>query len=206
MKKITRHFEDGRSPDEKSRHFSVAPKGLLRNDWIKIFSLWAVGCGLLSVVPGCGYTQKTTLPQDMKTIYVETVKNKIPIERVYAYVPGLEMMTTNAIIRRLERDGNLRVVTKDKADAILQADLISFDQEGVRFSSLERAEEYRLFVVLAMRLVDAKTGRVIWEEANFSGDSEYFVSSVKSVAREEAAQRAVDRLARNVVDRIVEDW
>lgn len=164
--------------------------------------------GLLAAVSisGCGYTQKSALPQGIKTIYVDTVLNKIPIENVYAYVPGLEMMTTNAIIRRLERDGNLRVVTRDKADAILHCDLIGFDQEGVRFSSLERAEEYRLFVVVAARLTDAKTSRVIWEEPHFSGDSEYFVSSVKSVAREEAAQRAVDRLARNVVDRIVEDW
>ena len=161
---------------------------------------------LLFFIAGCGYTQKTTLPQDIKTIYVETVKNKIPLEKVYAYVPGLEMMTTNAIIRRLQRDGNLRVVSRDKADAVLQCDLISFDHEGVRFSTLERAAEYRLFVVVAMRLVDAKTRRVIWEEPSFSGDSEYFVSDVRSVAREEAAQRAVDRLARNVVDRIVEDW
>ena len=155
---------------------------------------------------GCGYTRKTTLPQNIKTIYVDTVKNKIPIENVYAYVPGLEMMATNAIIRRFERDGNLRIVARDKADSILQCDLIGFDQEGVRFSSLERVEEYRLFVIVAMRLVDAKTGHVIWEEPNFSGDSEYFVSNVRSVAREEAAQRAVDRLARNVVDRVVEDW
>ena len=160
----------------------------------------------LFFVSGCGYTQKAVLPQGVKTIYVETVKNKIPLESVYAYVPGLEMMATNAIIRRLERDGNLRVVKQEEADAVLQCDLISFDQEGVRFSSLERVEEYRLFVVVAMKLLDAKTKHVIWEEPNFSGDSEYFVSSVRSVAREEAAQRAVDRLARNVVDRVVEDW
>ncbi len=174
---------------------------------MKNLCLLSLVVSLLPVLSsGCGYTQKSVLPQNIKTIYVETVKNKIPIENVYAYVPGLEMMSTNAIIRRFQRDGNLRVVTRDKADAILQSDLISFDQEGVRFSNLEQVSEYRLFVVVAMRLVDAKTGRVIWEEPNFSGDSEYFVSSVKSVAREEAAQRAVNRLARNVVDRVVEDW
>ncbi|HLD49984.1 MAG TPA: LPS assembly lipoprotein LptE [bacterium] len=174
---------------------------------MKNLCLLSLAVSLLPVFSsGCGYTQKSALPQNIKTIYVETVKNKIPIENVYAYVPGLEMMSTNAIIRRFQRDGNLRVVTRDKAEAILQSDLISFDQEGVRFSSLEQVSEYRLFVIVAMRLVDAKTGRVIWEEPNFSGDSEYFVSSVKSVAREEAAQRAVNRLARNVVDRVVEDW
>ena len=40
----------------------------------------------------------------------------------------------------------------------------------------------------------------------FSGDAEYFVSDVRSVGREDASLRAVDRLARNIVDRIVEDW
>ena len=179
------------------KHFFA---GIFRLGWLSLI------CGLLSVLSSCGYTQKTVLPQDIKTIYVETVKNKIPIESVYAYVPGLEMMITNSVIRRLERDGKLRVVKREEADAVLQGDLISFDQEGVRFSSLERVEEYRLFVAVAMRLVDAKTGRTIWEEPNFSGDSEYFVTGVKSVPREEAAQRAVDRLARNIVDRIVEDW
>ena len=161
---------------------------------------------LAAFFSGCGYTQKTVLPQDIKTLYVETVKNKIPLEKVYAYVPGLEMMITNAVIRRLERDGNLKIVSREKADAILHTDLTLFDQEGVRFSTLERAEEYRLFVVVAMKLVDAKTGLVIWEEPNFSGDSEYFVSGVRSISRSEAADRAVERLARNLVDRIVEDW
>ena len=47
---------------------------------------------------------------------------------------------------------------------------------------------------------------MIWEEPNFSGDAEYFVSKVRSIARGEAAERAASRLARNAVDRIAEDW
>ena len=157
-------------------------------------------------VTGCGYTQKTVLPQDMKTIYVDTVKNAIPIGEVYAYQPGLEINLTNAIIRRLHKDGNLRVVERPKADAVLKTKLIRFEQEGLRFSNLESVEEYRLFVVVAMQLVNGKTGEVIWEEPNFSGNAEYFVSDVRSLGRGEAADRAIGQLAKNVVDRIVEDW
>jgi len=130
----------------------------------------------------------------------------VPVHEVYAYVPGLEMDITNAIIRRLQVDGNLEVVERDEADAVLEADLLRFEQEGLRFTSLESVEEYRVFIVLDLRLVDAETEEVIWREENFSGDSEYFVSDVRSINREKGARDAVERLARNVVDRITEDW
>jgi hypothetical protein len=164
------------------------------------------GVWLLVTIAGCGYTRKTVLPQNIKTIYIDTVKNAIPVDQIYAYEPGLEIEITNAIIRRLHRDGNLRVVPREKADAVLDAKMIGFEQEGLRFTKLESIEEYKLFIVLSMRLLNGKTGEVIWEEPNFSGDADYFVSNVPSIARQDAAQRAIERLARNVVDRIVEDW
>ena len=158
-------------------------------------------------VSGCGYTRKTVLPQGIETIYIRTVLNKIPIEDIYVYNPGLEMAITKAIIRRLNKDGNLKVAaSEDQADAILETDLVRFQQEGLRFNNLERVEEYRLYIVLALTLTNAKTKETIWREPAFSGDAEYFVSGVRSVGREEGVQRAIDRLARNVVDRIVEDW
>lgn len=130
----------------------------------------------------------------------------MPLSRIYAFEPGLEIKITNAIIRRLHQDGNLKVVDRESADAVLEGDLVGFDQEGVRFNGLERIEEYRLYVVAALRLRDTKTGQILWEEPNFSGDSSYFVTGPRSVSRNEATESAIDRLARNVVDRVVEDW
>ena len=158
------------------------------------------------VVSGCGYTTKTTLPQNTKTVYVKTTINDIPISEIYAYQPGLEIAITNAMIRRFHQDGNLKVVEEKDADAVLESKLISFDQEGLRFSRLENVQEYRLYVVLAIRLIDVKTGNVILEEGGFSGQADYFVSNVRSLGRDEATRRVVDDLAKNVVDRITEDW
>jgi len=175
---------------------------------MKLYQFWMAAlavCTLSSA--GCGYTQKTVLPENIKTIYIDTVKNKIPVDKVYAYVPGLEIDITNAVIRRVHKDGNLKVVgEREEADAILEMDLTAFEQEGLRFTSLESVEEYRMFIVLDMKLLHTPTGNALWREANFSGDSEYFVSDVRSISREEASRRAIDRLAKNVVDRIVEDW
>lgn len=161
---------------------------------------------LMAGLAGCGYTTKTVLPRNVKTIYVETVKNKLKAEDIYAYQPGLEMDITNAVIRRLQQDGNLKVVDQQKADAILKTELLSLEQEGLRFDQLESVKEYRLFIVVGLKLVDGKTGETLWEEPNFSGDTEYFVTDVTSLGEQRAALQVVDRLAKNVVDRIVEDW
>ncbi|MBN1687562.1 MAG: hypothetical protein JW893_00520 [Candidatus Omnitrophica bacterium] len=155
---------------------------------------------------GCGYTQKTVLPQDFKTIHVDTVINDINIGNIVAYETGLEIRITNAIIDHLQKDGQLRVVPREEADAILESKLVQFDQQGLRFNSLERVEEYRMVIVLDLVLRNAKTGDIIWAEPFLSGDSEYYVSTVRSIARSDAAERAIERLAENVTNRIVEDW
>jgi len=155
---------------------------------------------------GCGYTRHTVLPRNMKTIYVETVKNKLDVEEIYAYQPGLEMDITNAVIRKLQVDGTIKVVEQSKADVILKTDLLKFEQEGLRFNNLEGVTEYRLFIVVKLKLIDAKTGDLLWEEPNFTGDDEYYVSNVTSIGEQKAAVDAVGRLASNVADRIVQDW
>ncbi len=158
------------------------------------------------VFSGCGYTRKTVLPRNIKTIYVETVKNKLDPETLYAYQQGLEMDITNAIIRRLQVDGTLKVVEQKQADAILKTNLIRLDQEGLRFNSLEGVAQYRLFILVGLKLVDAKTEELIWEEPNFSGETEYYVTQVTSIGEQQAAVGAVERLAYNIADRITEDW
>ena len=167
------------------------------------------GIGFLVIavmLSGCGYTRHTVLPRNIKTIYVETVKNKLNVEQIYAYQQGLEMDITNAVIRRLQQDGTVKVVEQKKADAILKTDLLSLDQEGLRFTSLEGVAQYRLFIVVRLKLVDAKTNDLIWEEPNFTGSNEYYVTNVTSIGEQKAAVDAVNDLATNIANRIVEDW
>ena len=116
------------------------------------------------------------------------------------------MDITNAVIARLQVDGNLQVVSEGRADAILQMDLTAYEQEGLRFNQLESVEEYRMFIVMAIRLVDGKNREIIWEEPDFSGDAEYYVTDIKQIGEQAAVEQAYGKLAKNIVDRIVEDW
>lgn len=169
------------------------------------FSLFLLGI-FLFLQGACGYTQKIVLPRKIQTIAVDTFQNRIPLGRVYAYEPGLEIKITNAVIHRLQQDGHLKVITKDKADVVLEGGLTAFDQEGVRFTGLERIEEYRLYLIASLALRDPKTKAILWEESDFSGDASYFVAGPRAISRGEAVDRAIERLARNIVDRAVEDW
>ena len=160
----------------------------------------------LCFLSGCGYTQQAHLPNDIKTIAIPTFKNEIPPKEQFAYHPGLEVELTNAIRNRFIFDGNLKVMEEDKADAVLEGAIISYEQEGLRFDRLESVQEYRLFLVVRFKLIDRRTKKVLIQEPNFSGRSEFFVSRSPVSSRRASANSATFDLARSLVDRIIEEW
>jgi hypothetical protein len=181
---------------------------------------------ILAFMAGCaGYTTKTSLPSGIKTIYVPTVKNKLVLEDMLIYEPGMEVDITNAVIRRFNHEGDLKVVSrKEDADAILKIDLTRFDQEGTRFTNLESVEEYRLFITTNVQLVRPKPNgeqEILLDEKNFTGRTSYFRKTSTLEQRERnpadareplqtplntATQQAIEVYAHNVVDLITEDW
>lgn len=161
---------------------------------------------LLLSLAGCGYTQKVVLPGGIQTIYVQTFKNAIPAAEIYAYRPGLEMDVTSAVIKRFNFDGNLRVVSKEKADAVLEGSIIAYEQEALRFTTADRPLEQRLHLVVDIKLINQKTSEVIFHEPNFSGTTLFELNDEQGARRISAAEDAVTALAKNIVDRVVEDW
>ncbi len=160
----------------------------------------------LFFVSGCGYTQNVKLPNDIKTIAVETFKNEIPPEEQFAYRAGLEIELRNVLVEQFLQDGNLKVVDESQADAVLKGSVISYKQESLRFDRLESVEEYRLFLVVKFQLIDRRTNKVIIDEPNFSGRAEFFVNRNPAAVRRSSANSATVDLARALVNRIVEEW
>jgi len=163
-------------------------------------------CLLLISLTSCGYTQKVVLPGGIQTVYVQTFKNAIPAAEIYAYRPGLEMDLTNAVIKRFNYDGNLRITRKERADAILEGAIIAYEQEALRYTTADRPLEQRLHLVVDIKLINQKTGEVIFHEPNFSGSTLFELNDEQGARRISAAEDAVSALAKNIVDRVVEDW
>ncbi len=168
---------------------------------------------VLLFLSGCGYTTKSLLPPDIKTIYVDNFKNTINITaeqsniRMYAgYRPGMERDLTKAVIDRFLLDGNLRIETESNADLILESELTDFRREALRYDTNNNVEEYRIKLIVNMELKNRKTGRALWAEKGFTGETTYRTSGPLAKSEAAAVNDAIIDLARRIVERTVEAW
>jgi TolB-like protein len=159
-----------------------------------------------SFIVGCGYTNQAKLPNNISTIAVPTFKNMVKQSETYTYEAGLEVDITNDIINRLNYDGNLKVADSDKADATLVGAITRYEQDSIRYEDRDDVKEYRLFISVDLTLQDNRSGEIIWEEKGFTGRTEYFRSGSYATSESAAAASAREDLAKNIVDRIIEDW
>lgn len=162
---------------------------------------------------GCGYTTKSNLAENIKTIHVGPVKNAIDLsteisnkERFRVYRPGVEVDITNAIINRFIFDGNLKVASLDKANAVVEAQLKDYRRDPLRYSEGDDVQEYRLSIVLDVSVYEAGTHKVLWQDAGLTGDTTFFLSGARAVSEDEAAAKAVEDVARRVVEKTIETW
>lgn len=169
--------------------------------------------GLFAVLlSGCGYTTKSLLPEDVKSVHVPPTVNAIDLTEEVSdkrpfrvYRPGLEVDITNAVIDRFIFDGNLRVSPADRADAQLDMKLMDYRRDALRFSPDDDMQEYRLTVSVDVRLFRKKDNSTLWA-ARVYGDSSFFLAGPRAVSEDEATREAVEDLARRVVDRTIELW
>ena len=162
---------------------------------------------------GCGYTTKTILPNHIKTIHVAPIKNSIDLTSEISdkncfrvYRPGLEVDLTNAIMNRFIFDGNLKVVNREKADAIVEAKLVDYRRDPLRYSEGDDIQEYRLSVTLDAVVYLASGHKVLWHITGLTGDTSFFLSGARALSEDEAVAKAVEDVARRVVDKTIELW
>jgi len=161
---------------------------------------------IVALGSGCGYTNRAILPNGIKSIAIPPFQNNIPPQEIFTYEGGLEIDVTEAVIDRILFDGNLKVEDIKKADARLEGKLTNYYQEALRFNSLDGVQEYRLYMVCDLQLIDQRTNTLIWHEPSFSGDTEYFIEGVLTKPESTAVKAVMKDLAKNIVDRIIEDW
>jgi len=162
-----------------------------------------------AVFLGCGYTTSSLLPGHLRTIHIGQFDNQIVYTSASSrnvYFPLLEVDARNAIVDRFQYDGNLRIIQEGQADLVLKGELLDYQRQGLRFSDSDVAEEYRILVVVALQMWDMTSGELMWSEPRFVGESTFFLSGAQATTEESAVQKALDDLARRVVERTVENW
>jgi len=164
---------------------------------------------LVLELAGCGYMTGSLLPPQYRKIAVQPFKNKVSFvnENTRAlYVPALETNVRTAIIDRFLFDGNLRIADPDKADLVMEGELTSLQQDSLRTDVNQNVQEYRIRVIIAMTLTDRATGKVLWSEPSFAGETTYFTTGPQALTQSGALDAALTDLATRVVERTTENW
>src|SRR3989338_1476938 len=165
---------------------------------------------LLPALSGCGYTQKTLLPSHIRSVSVAPIKNAIDLsaeisdkDRFRVYRPGIEVDVTNAIINRFIFDGNLKIAKAQDSDAVVEAKLVDYRRDALRYTEGDDVQEYRLSLVLDVVVYDSKDHKVLWHDQSLTGDTAFFLSGPRAESEDVAAAKVVEDVARRVVEKTI---
>lgn len=167
----------------------------------KIFLTALLGIGLGLLTSGCaGYRLGSMLPPDIKTVYVPTFINNTS-------EPQLEVETTQALIEELQRDGSLKVVNQDMSDVTLAVTLRNYWIKPVSYRGDQRttANRYRINIQAAMVLT-RRDGTVVVDNPNVVGENVFEVAGDISSSKMIGLPLAAQRLAHDIVEKVVEYW
>jgi hypothetical protein len=148
-----------------------------------------------------------------KTIYVAPFVNKIDITReadtankYKVYKALLETDITKSVVDKFLFDGNLKPVKQPNADLLLKGEVTEFRRDPLRYDDDNNVEEYRINILVNLKLIDAKSEQALWQENGFTSDSSYFVRGTNAKPDDTAVSEAISDLSRRIVERTVEQW
>jgi len=187
---------------------------------LKRFLFLTTICLFVSGLTGCGYTTRSMLYKQYGTIYIAPFLNKVDItqesfsaNKYRIYRPMLETDITKKVINQYLFDGNLKPIKEQTADLVLKGELMEYRKDPLSYTAnTENVTEYRINIYVNLSLWDTRENKLLWQENNFNGNYSYFTSfapvnvSMGRTSEDAAVTKAIEDLARRIVERTVEQW
>lgn len=171
----------------------------------KISQFLIIGLVLIS---GCGYHFNAGgAPEGLKITSLA-----IPLMETTSSTLGFESDFTSAIRDAFIRQGNVPLESQDRAEFVLKGKIREIHTDPLTYditetpvqgttSYYEITDSRRMRVTLDTRLVERKTGKVIWEEKQMEERARYLVSEDPMTNRYNR-KKALHEIAGRLVDRI----
>jgi outer membrane lipopolysaccharide assembly protein LptE/RlpB len=179
---------------------------------MKTGALCRLAC-LLLVLPaltGCGYSlvgRGTSLPEDIHTIYVQTLANRTARAQV-------DQILTQAIIDEFVTRRRFEIVRSgSEADAVMSGTVMAFNVRPVTFAregnTSGRATEYEIIITANMEFRRTDTGDILWHQSSYQFRESYQVdvSEVNYYNREnEALEKVAGKFAESLIIDVLEGF
>src|SRR3989304_3839422 len=148
-------------------------------------------------ITGCGYSSKSLLRSNVRSIYVPIFDND-------TFRRGYEFDLTKAVRDQILLRTRLSIVDKDEADSILFGKISSVNENAIIEDTMDNIVESRVSVGVDIRWVDKRTGRTIIERKNIQKPTEFIV--LRNETLSSASNEAFVRVAQSIVEAMEEDW
>lgn len=154
--------------------------------------------GASAALVGCGYSTRGPFRTDIESLYVEVFDSR-------EFRRDIEYNLTEAVKKRIATDTPYRVVSKERADTILQGELLEERQAAFAPDVRSRLpREKQLVLVLRVEWKDLRSGQILFERSYLLQGVDY--APPLGETEKFAQQKAVDGLARRIVRGMYEEW
>ena len=149
-------------------------------------------CALCVLLVSCaGYHVGPRKPSSLKN--VETIS--VSVFENDTLHPRLGAMASSSVASAMTMDGTYKIVSADKADAVLEGAVRRIQYDRIRSSRFDALspEELENRITLAWVLRDAQDPTKVLASGTASGESQLFVASNLQTARQSALPEATER-------------
>jgi len=166
---------------------------------------------LLISLAGCGYSQTGAENNKQQgyhwnSLYREDIQTvAIPIFTNKDYHRGVEFRLTEAVIKQLELHAPYKVVPKDRADTILEGQVVAVKVGTLSkdfFTNLPR--EQQVVITLDLTWKDLRTGKILLQRHGLQQEGVYHPPLGEGEYA--GTQQAIERFALEIVQEMQADW
>jgi hypothetical protein len=101
------------------------------------------------------------------------------------------------------QDHTLKVVNEKAADSIVRGVIVRYSRESHTFDEAENIEEYIVRIWVKVSFEEKKNKKTLWEEENLLG---WGIYSAQDETEDLGKERAVEKLAEDIVNKTVKGW
>ncbi len=159
---------------------------------------------LAATLSGCaGYRLGDVKPQYLsavRAIAVPTFSNS-------TFIPRIEVLLTDTVIKQLQQDGTFRITNVDQADAVLKGEIRSIARNPVRSlrGNVLATTEFNVTLIVRYTLT-GRDGKVLTGPADAGGTTSFFVDQDVATDQQQALPLAAEALAVNLTSQLSEGW
>lgn len=165
--------------------------------------LTLAGCGYSQSggggAPGlAGYQWKSTYRDDIRTVAVPIFANR-------SYRRGVEFQLSKAIINRLEATSPYKVVPRERADTVLEGEIVDIHVRTLSADVHTAVPQEQLYLVrVNFTWKDLRTGKILVERRHFEQSASFYPTLGEG--QFVGSQQNVERLALAIVQELQADW